>query len=338
MESGGNDGFGGDLPINRGTYSTIGQKFDGAKRQRFFAFELEEDLETILEGQPWLFRKQLILFDRLSKPMARDQIRLVSSPFWIKIGPCLPEFDKKDLLHAIGVTFGGVFRSEILGEFCRLRVKLNVQRPLCRGIFVSIGNGNKFWIPFKYEKLPTFCFGCGRLGHGLHDCTEITPAKKNRIREDPPFSLALKAELNFVGKESLKLNALAKKLQTQCSYVGNITENQEEYLYSEQSSGMMRGVQDGAWLTTTEADLEIQQEEGINEGNSENNNANILNSVRKASWKRMKSMGVMRNHEIDRKLQKRKLAECNTPNPYPSPELGYGALLDISNNLSLIHK
>nr|KJB28477.1 hypothetical protein B456_005G050800 [Gossypium raimondii] len=144
--------------------------------------------------------------------MARDQIRLVSSPFWIKIGPCLPEFDKKDLLHAVGVTFGRVLRSEILGEFCRLRVKLNVQRPLHRGIFVSIGNGNKFWIPFKYEKLQTFCFGGGMLGHSLHDCTEIAPAEENRIREDPPFSLALKAELNLVGRESLKLNALAKKL------------------------------------------------------------------------------------------------------------------------------
>ncbi|MFQ6644989.1 hypothetical protein Gotur_020351 [Gossypium turneri] len=134
----------------------------------------EEDLETVMEGQPWLFRKHLIIFDRLIKPMERDQIRLVSSPFWIKIGPCLPE-------------------SEIIGEFCRLRIKLNVQKPLRRGIFVSTGNGNKFWIPFKYEKLPTFCFGCKRLGHGLHECTEITPAEKNRIREDPPFSLALKA-------------------------------------------------------------------------------------------------------------------------------------------------
>ncbi|MFQ6622534.1 hypothetical protein Gotur_003108, partial [Gossypium turneri] len=70
-------------------------------------FDLEEDLETILEGQPWLFRKSLVIFDRLTRPMERSQIRLVSSPFWIKIGPCLPEFDKKDLLHGIGVTFGG---------------------------------------------------------------------------------------------------------------------------------------------------------------------------------------------------------------------------------------
>ncbi|MFQ6634407.1 hypothetical protein Gotur_011216, partial [Gossypium turneri] len=118
-----------------------------------------------MEGQPWLFRKNLIIFDQIFKPIKRDQIRLVSSPFWIKIGPCLPEFDTKDLLHAIGVTFGGVIRSEIRGEFCRLRIQLNVQKPLRRGIFVSTGNGNKCWIPFKYEKLPTFCFGCGKLGH-----------------------------------------------------------------------------------------------------------------------------------------------------------------------------
>ncbi|KAH1072662.1 hypothetical protein J1N35_024990 [Gossypium stocksii] len=141
-------------------------------------FEIEEDLETIMEGQPWLFRKNLVTFDRSAKLMERSQIRLNSSPFWIKIGPCLPKFDKKDLLHAIGVTFGGVLRSEINGEFCRLRIKLDVQKPLHRGIFVSIDNQRKSWISFKYEKLPTFYFGCGRIGHGLQECIGIKPAKK----------------------------------------------------------------------------------------------------------------------------------------------------------------
>ncbi|MFQ6650220.1 hypothetical protein Gotur_022847 [Gossypium turneri] len=188
-------------------------------------FELEEDLETVMEGQPWLFRKSLIIFDRLTNPVERDLIRLVSSPFWIKIGPCLPEFDKKDLLHAIGVTFGGVLRSEINGEFCRLTIKLNVQKPLRRGIFVLRGNENRYWIPFKYEKLPKFCFGYGKLGHDLQECTVVQPAEKDKIRENPPFSLALKAELNLVGRESLKFNALAKKLQPQCSYTGDVKEN-----------------------------------------------------------------------------------------------------------------
>ncbi|MBA0773019.1 hypothetical protein Gotri_008324 [Gossypium trilobum] len=55
----------------------------------------KEDLETVMECQPWLFKKNLVILDRLTKLMERDQIRLVSSPFWIKIGMCLPEFDKK---------------------------------------------------------------------------------------------------------------------------------------------------------------------------------------------------------------------------------------------------
>ncbi|MBA0754182.1 hypothetical protein Gogos_005485 [Gossypium gossypioides] len=71
-------------------------------------FDLEEDLDTIMERRPWLFRKSIILFDRLIQAVERDQIMLNSSPFWIKIDSYLPEFDKKDLLYAIGVTFGGL--------------------------------------------------------------------------------------------------------------------------------------------------------------------------------------------------------------------------------------
>ncbi|MBA0759980.1 hypothetical protein Gotri_022782 [Gossypium trilobum] len=189
----------------------------------------KEDLETVMEGQPWLFRKSLIIFDRLTNPVERDQIRLVSSPFWIKIGPCLPEFDKKDLLHAIRVTFGGVLRSEINGEFCRLRIKLNVQKPLRRGIFVLRDNGNRYWIPFKYEKLPKFYFGCGKLGHDLQEC-----------------------------KESLKFNALAKKLQPQCSYTGGGKEDQEMYLQRGKSSGMIQEVQEDSWVKITAKETRTQ--------------------------------------------------------------------------------
>ncbi|KAK8344733.1 hypothetical protein V6Z12_A07G098900 [Gossypium hirsutum] len=30
-------------------------------------FDLKDDLETIMEGRPWLFRKSLVLFDQLTK-------------------------------------------------------------------------------------------------------------------------------------------------------------------------------------------------------------------------------------------------------------------------------
>ncbi|KAH1046825.1 hypothetical protein J1N35_037609 [Gossypium stocksii] len=118
-----------------------------------------------MEGQSWLLWNNIIIFDRLIKPMDRSQIKLLSTPFWTKTGPYSPEFDKKDLLHAIGVTFGGIIRSEIIGEFCRLRVKLDVQKPLA----------------FKYEKLPAFCFGCGKMGHGLQECKFYNLWKKTKL-------------------------------------------------------------------------------------------------------------------------------------------------------------
>ncbi|PPD80427.1 hypothetical protein GOBAR_DD22633 [Gossypium barbadense] len=160
-------------------------------------FETEDDLELILEGRPWLFWKSLILFDRLCQAVERDQIRLISSPFWIKIETCFPEIDKKDLLHAIGGTFGGVLRSEISEEFCRLRINLDVQKPLRRGIFVVTDHVSKVWIPFKYENLQMFCFGCGRMGHGLSNCTQISPARKIKISENPPYLGGIKSRIKI---------------------------------------------------------------------------------------------------------------------------------------------
>lgn len=45
------------------------------------AFEEEEDLELILKGRLWMFRKHLILFDKLHEPIERSKIGLHLSPF-----------------------------------------------------------------------------------------------------------------------------------------------------------------------------------------------------------------------------------------------------------------
>ncbi|MBA0832542.1 hypothetical protein Goarm_016930 [Gossypium armourianum] len=90
------------------------------------AFNDDNDLELIMDGRPWLFCKQIIIFVLLTAPIERSQIWLVTSPVWLKIGSCPPDCDKKDLLYAFGMTFGGVIRFEFKGDFCRLRVQIDV--------------------------------------------------------------------------------------------------------------------------------------------------------------------------------------------------------------------
>ncbi|KAA3454786.1 ethylene-responsive transcription factor 2-like [Gossypium australe] len=225
-------------------------------------FELEKDLKLIMEGQPWLFCKYLILFDRLMNLVELDQIRLTSSPYWIKIGPCPPEYDKKDMMHAIGSTFGGILRSEINDDFCRFRVNLDVQKPFKKGIFVSSETSVKSWIPFKFEKLPIFCFGCGRMDHGLNDCLLINLTEKEKIREDPHYTIALKAESKVVGKESLKFNAFARKMGLQRTHTGKSKEQigQEEDVVSIVTKGKLLG---GKILASWEDGLKEQEKDSV---------------------------------------------------------------------------
>lgn len=70
---------------------------------------------------------------------------------------------------------------------------------------------DKVWISFKYENLPSFCFGCGRIGHGLIDCVFISSSEKDRMVDNFPYSNALKVESAIYGKESMKFGFLSKK-------------------------------------------------------------------------------------------------------------------------------
>lgn len=70
-------------------------------------FEEENDLERILKGRPWFFLKQFVIFDRLTTLIERSKLCLDRTPIWVKNGLCPLECDLKDLVHVIGLTFGG---------------------------------------------------------------------------------------------------------------------------------------------------------------------------------------------------------------------------------------
>lgn len=46
----------------------------------------------------------------------------------------------------------------------RARVEFNLDDPLKLGQLLQL-DGKAFWLDFRYERLPHFCYSCGRLGH-----------------------------------------------------------------------------------------------------------------------------------------------------------------------------
>lgn len=102
-----------------------------------------------------------------------------------------------------------------------LKGTLDVQKPFRRGIFILTDGNDKVWITFKYENLPTFCFGCGRLGHKVQDCEPISLSEKENPVEDLLYSIALRVESSLFEKESIKFGFSTKNIMRECYYTGN---------------------------------------------------------------------------------------------------------------------
>ncbi|MBA0785420.1 hypothetical protein Gotri_025480 [Gossypium trilobum] len=223
-------------------------------------FELEEDLESILEGRPWLF-----------------------------------QFDKKDLMHAIGVTFGGL--SDL---------KLAI---------LAAGSELVWMFENHYvENLPIFCFGCGRMGHGITDCTQIIPARKSKISSDPPYSLALKAESKLVGKESMKFNAMWRNVGVQSTYTGGKVVLTESCKVLDKEKNEIKEIQENMELM---GGKELMQQQEIKFGleevkkidSSKAQMCKDINHEKKKSWKRIKPVVMELESVAKNSIRKRKFSE-----------------------------
>ncbi|KAA3488997.1 reverse transcriptase [Gossypium australe] len=150
------------------------------------------------------------------------------------------------------------------------------------------------------------------MGHGLEDCQELDPAGKNKVRIDPPFSLALKAESNLVGKESMKLNAFSKTGRNKIALNtedGNPKEMEEELK-------AMRVV--------------LSYESNYKE-------VDKPNLVKKTRWERLEPVQLMAKKEKEYDIRKRKSTEidmenqCGATDDTEEPEV-----MDNDDNLQLM--
>ena len=69
----------------------------------------------------------------------------------------------EEATKAIGKSIGDVEKvansdDECGGENCmRVRVRIGITSPLCRGRLVKLEEGKRCWVAFRYERLPNFC-------------------------------------------------------------------------------------------------------------------------------------------------------------------------------------
>lgn len=140
-----------------------------------FAFELEIDVEKVLHGEPWVFDRHLVVLQQYDGSSPVQELSFDRTSFWVQIHNLPFSLMTVEAAISLGESLGIVSiprdKSEMKGiNFMRIRVAVDVTKPLCRGKVFTWDQGREQWASFMYERLPKFCYWCGHLSHDDKEC------------------------------------------------------------------------------------------------------------------------------------------------------------------------
>jgi hypothetical protein len=151
-------------------------------------FENEGDKCRVLEGRPWLFEDNLFSVENFDGLSTLSEIDFEKAIFWVQMFNLLLACMSKEVGFQIGTTMGVAEEVDTdvdgveWGKYLRVRIKLDLTKPLARGRMINL-LGKKVMIAFQYEKLPRYCLDCGKIWHGVEECTFKKEGRKLEFRK-----------------------------------------------------------------------------------------------------------------------------------------------------------
>ncbi|XP_017217178.1 uncharacterized protein LOC108194750 [Daucus carota subsp. sativus] len=164
-----------------------------------FQFYHELDIKRVIEGSPWSFNRKVLIISRMQQGINPKCIPLNSIDLWVQIHDLQPGLMSEKIITEVGneigkyvcscpTNFKGVWR-----EYMRIRVTMDLSKPLKRRMKIRKSGKEWIWITFRYENVPTFCFICGLLGHSEKFCNQLFEKLENEIVK--PYGIWMRAPL-----------------------------------------------------------------------------------------------------------------------------------------------
>lgn len=129
-----------------------------------------------MDNGPWTHNSNPLVLHELKKGEQPREVPLVYADFWIQVYDLPFGFFVKAVGEALGGFIGMFFDYDETtygtgsNQYMRVRVRMDVRKPLKREKKIKRPGEQPVTCSFKYEKLPTFCFICGVIGHVERNC------------------------------------------------------------------------------------------------------------------------------------------------------------------------
>ncbi|TXG46182.1 hypothetical protein EZV62_028316 [Acer yangbiense] len=135
------------------------------------------DIFRVLAGGLWSFDNSLLVLEKLSS--TRDIARLGFNKvvFSVQIPNAHLLCMTKEMGEFLGQLIGELVdidvgvTGECFGKYLRLKVAIDISKPLKRFLRLELVKGEKSILLLRYEKLPIYCFHCGFIGHSHQECS-----------------------------------------------------------------------------------------------------------------------------------------------------------------------
>ncbi|TXG53122.1 hypothetical protein EZV62_022291 [Acer yangbiense] len=152
----------------------VGKVLSG-KKVNIDAFK---DRNWVWHRGPWHFGKSLIVLEKLEVSGNISKLGFNRADFWVQIHDipimCMNRRTARWLAEQIREVVEIFSESrECWGKYMRVKVKLDIYKPLKRWLRLKLGKYEKVtMVGLKYERLSEFYFTYGRIGHGNKECLD----------------------------------------------------------------------------------------------------------------------------------------------------------------------
>ncbi|CAN6195050.1 unnamed protein product [Urochloa humidicola] len=138
-----------------------------------FTFLQAAGKRRAMEDGPWMFGKDLVVVAEVDESKSIEEMEFAYIPIWVRVMKLPFGMMNKATGEAIGAELGSFVDMDLdddgtaVGRYLRIKVRLDIRKPLMRGVTVFVGEkeDKHLWCPLEYEFLPDFCYTCGIIGH-----------------------------------------------------------------------------------------------------------------------------------------------------------------------------
>lgn len=141
-----------------------------------FQFFRKEDMQWVTNGGPWSFDNAMLALEKIERGESPATIKPCFVSIWIQ----LYNLPMGYMLETVGKQLGNFFgefmeydarnNTSIWRDCMRVRIKIDVRKPLKRKKKIIKKDGSEIIVECKYERLGEFCFSCGLVSHTDRFC------------------------------------------------------------------------------------------------------------------------------------------------------------------------